>query len=480
MATRRGFVEAIEIGRAGLASAFLIHEDGTRATYTIDDLDADPERFNERLSKLGLLRDAMDRAEPVEIEFGGDSANDATGGGAGTIDRVRRLTRDALEMPRDTDRATGLVVGLRMEIVNSPDSPAEPSDRGTLALLVDGSVERFVIPMQTPERVTADAMAAMARAAQAGGESLTVEYDTKQRFITSMETGSDNDVGGGGGRGDRFDAFVEAIGHSPLTDMMVVTVTTAPEFSGPGNVVPLEPFDPMLRALLVMRGAPEYALLEAALRDKLKVRVMAAGDSDESGDDRTRPTGGPAAGDKTIDAAGKPDAAPIAAGAESMSGLAQAVPGYTNLGAQTIDRTPRPVLVRGVQLLAPLCSASRPVWLQVDRRGLDIGPDQACADGVPTSDLKPWSLREIDIPYRAEWIGLGCFNHGVYRFEISLSCDFAIFVDGRELCVQKDEQEDEGNIRYVHACLCGDHEVKIILEAWHCRKQFQMDVYRIR
>ena len=31
-------------------------------------IDGDPERFNERLSKLAVLRDAMNRAEPVEIE----------------------------------------------------------------------------------------------------------------------------------------------------------------------------------------------------------------------------------------------------------------------------------------------------------------------------------------------------------------------------------------------------------------------------
>ena len=69
MPTIRGFVERLEIGRAGLVTASLSHDDGTQADYLISDLDADPERFNERLSKLGILRDAMTRAEPVEIEF---------------------------------------------------------------------------------------------------------------------------------------------------------------------------------------------------------------------------------------------------------------------------------------------------------------------------------------------------------------------------------------------------------------------------
>ena len=65
----RGFVERLEIGRAGLVVASLRHDDGSTNDYQIADLDADPERFNERLSKLGILRDAMTPAEPVEVEY---------------------------------------------------------------------------------------------------------------------------------------------------------------------------------------------------------------------------------------------------------------------------------------------------------------------------------------------------------------------------------------------------------------------------
>ena len=89
MAITRGFVQAIEIGRAGLARIFLIQADGTAGIYVISDLDGDPERFNERLSKLGILRDAMSRAEPVEIEH-------SKGEGGETIDRAVRISRDSL------------------------------------------------------------------------------------------------------------------------------------------------------------------------------------------------------------------------------------------------------------------------------------------------------------------------------------------------------------------------------------------------
>ena len=92
MPTNRGFVTTLGVGRAGLVEATVLHGDGTTALYTVADLDADPERFNERLSKLGILRDAMDRAEPVEIEF---SKSD----GARPINAIKRLTRDMLEKP---------------------------------------------------------------------------------------------------------------------------------------------------------------------------------------------------------------------------------------------------------------------------------------------------------------------------------------------------------------------------------------------
>ena len=90
MANKQGFVFKIEIGRAGLVSVDIIHADGSRGTYVIEDLDADPERFNDRLSKLAILRDAMNRAEPVHIEH-------VSGEAGQVIERVARISRDELD-----------------------------------------------------------------------------------------------------------------------------------------------------------------------------------------------------------------------------------------------------------------------------------------------------------------------------------------------------------------------------------------------
>jgi hypothetical protein len=453
MPTIRGFVEALEIGRAGQASAFLLHGDGSRAGYTIADLDADPERFNERLSQLGLLRDAMDRAEPVELEFegGGNTTGGAAGGGS--IVRVRRLTRDALERPRQTARASGQVVGLAIGIESRPDAP-EPSDWAVLALMVGGAVEKFTIQMQTPERGTADVMVEMAQAAQAGGGTLTLDYDTERRIVIAMEAGGG--AGGlDGGDADAFDGFVEEIARLPGADLMLVTMTTAPAFVGDGNVVPLAPFTPAERNLLVLRGSPEYALFEAGLRDLLRMRVIASriGRDDPKEDPNDPP---------------KDDGPRVGAVRSNFTGAAGSI-------AAVADRDF--ALVRGAQLMAPLCSAARPVWIQVNRHALDVGPDAECLEGLPTSDLTPKTMRAMNLPYRAEWLGTGCFNHGVYRFQFDLAVAFAVFVDGEALCVHTDEKS---GTEFAHACLEGEHSVQVILEGWTCQMEFGMDVYRIR
>ena len=112
MATTRGFVERIEIGRGGLVTVTIVEGDVSRSMYVISDLDADPERFNERLSKLAVLRDAMNRAEPVEIEH---SAGDA----GEEIDRAARISRDELDPPGSVEQVSGLVLQVAVDSRNA-------------------------------------------------------------------------------------------------------------------------------------------------------------------------------------------------------------------------------------------------------------------------------------------------------------------------------------------------------------------------
>ncbi|HEY2187886.1 MAG TPA: hypothetical protein VGH48_04925 [Caldimonas sp.] len=471
MPTIRGFVERLEVGRAGLVTASVCQDDGTRADYYIHDLDADPERFNERLSKLGVLRDAMTRAEPVEIETAGDtgaSAN-ADGSGPNEIIRVVRITRDVLAANAQTQAIMVYVVGVALLADNRTGQRAEWGDRATVATMADdGTTGSWILELQMPERATAVAMLDAIRDAQAGGQPVTLTVDTKSQRIVGVDTGSSGLVLGGGG-GDTVDGFVESAAVAPGLagngNLASVRITTAPPFSGAGNVVELVPFDPVLRSFLVVQGSLEYELFVDALRDKLRVRVM----------------GGPTVGQKPPPPAPAPPPPPppqrIAAqpaGAGSATSTAAKAIAGTGDGASA-DQAAQ--LVRGVQMLAPLCSASRPVWIEISRQSLDVGPDRRCTDGLPTSDLAPASLRDLHIPYTAEWLGCGCFNRGVYRLQFDLTVEFEVCVDGERLCVHA---SDDGKTKFAHACLCGEHCVKVVLQGWTCDAVFRMDVYRIR
>jgi hypothetical protein len=132
------------------------------------------------------------------------------------------------------------------------------------------------------------------------------------------------------------------------------------------------------------------------------------------------------------------------------------------------------------ELLAHLASASRPVWITISRGSLDHGPEgDSCTTGVPTSDLALASLRDLRIPYPAVWTGLGCFNPGIYRFELKLPTEYKIFLDGAELCLY---DSTTAGIRLAHACVCecNLHEVRVEIQNWICDYEFVMDVYQLR
>jgi hypothetical protein len=98
--------------------------------------------------------------------------------------------------------------------------------------------------------------------------------------------------------------------------------------------------------------------------------------------------------------------------------------------------------------------------------------------GTPTSDLQPRTLRDLRLPYPAVWEGLGCFNPGIYRFQFQLATAFELFVDGEELCLH--EADGDEGIYMAHACLGGEHEIRVELAQWTCDYEFVMDVYQLR
>jgi hypothetical protein len=490
MANKQGFVFKIEIGRAGLVSVEIIHADGSRGNYVIEDLDADPERFNERLSKLAILRDAMNRAEPVHIEHVSGEAGEV-------IERVARISRDDLEPVVRVVPFTGLVVELSVHAENGISAGEERHDIAKVTLLTtDLSSVGLTLDLQAPERAVASQQLEMLREAQLSGRLVRLLVDagsdTPSHDATTRAVGESNRIiavavdgsldAFGEDRAREISGFVESIslinlgmgGGAQL--FATVGFTTAPPFTGGGGTVGLTPFTPVTLQLLVPKNTPTYDLFEAGLRDNLRMRarVIMLREKRDKGKDEEEKREEEKLKER-IDS-GEVIGTPQPEGMERIIVKERlALAGMTVAHTTPLDNIG---LAFTAELLAHLASASRPVWIDVTRETLDFGPEAPhCTPGVPTSDLTLKTLRDLRIPYPAVWNGVGCFNPGVYRFQFNLPTPFKVFVDGEELCLH--DAEEEG-VKMAHDCLHGEHTVRVEIEDWICDNEFIMDVYQLR
>jgi hypothetical protein len=459
--TDQGFVQSIDVARGGLVTVHVLLTDGSVAVYVISDLDADPERFNERLSKLALLRDAMNRAEPVEIDHDKGPAGEE-------IERAERITRDAFGFPVTADAAVGLVAGLLVHSRVGVTPDADSRSYAEVVLLgTNGQQGSCKLDLQFPERPTVIAQLGMLQAAYAAGTMVRVLLttdDNGQNWILEVAEGGDIAESGGKGDTTTVSGFVESLSLIPLTppaagNLASAGFTTAPEFTGPGGTVDPGPFSPSVLTLLVAEGSLTYKLIKTGLQDGLRMQVAITPVNDRQ-DAGQQPGQQPGVGP------------PAAAPGNGASPAGAAPPDTTGEAAG------KTFLCSSAKLLAPLASASRPVWIRINREMLDRGPDgDDCVAGVPTSDLTPATLRDLGIPYAAIWCALGCFNHGVYRFQITTPAGARLKLDDRPLCLYP---TGEAGIQCGYACIEGDHEVCVEIEDWTCTANFAFDAYRIR
>lgn len=451
MATTRGFVERIEIGRGGLVTVTIVEADASRSLFVISDIDGDPERFNERLSELAVLRDAMNRAEPVEIEHDEGEAGEE-------ITRAARISRDALDPPTSLDPVSGLVLQVVVTSQNALSGDGEAHDLAQVSVLgVDGSVHLLRLDLQAPERLVATSQLDVVRAAQAQGEMCSFVVSggddgggSQDIVSVGVGAGANGDVS----KGQVVSAFVESLGLVPtpgagagLAAFAVTRATSAPEFNGPGGTVDPAAFSPQLLDLYVAPGSLTYSLVEAGLRDNVRMRLSFV----------------------PLVTGGKPDGP----NQPKDHGPNVAVAGGKGEGS---DEATAALLV-AAELLAPLASASRPVWVRIDRAMLDRGPEAECMPGLPSSDLKVQTLRDLRIPYPAIWCGHGCFNHGVYRFQLTAPAGSTLQVDECAICLY---ETGTAGVTAGYACIEGDHVVTVEIPAYTCDTEFDLDVYRIR
>lgn len=450
MSTVRGFVKSIEVGRGGLVRIAVLHTGGV-AEFTVSDIDGDPERFNERLTKVAVARDALNRAEPVEVESEGDKQG-------GEIERIARLSRDALAPPNGAEDVSGVVLDVTVHSVNDVAGDGESHDEaGVTVLTLGGAIRRLRLDLQAPERAVAIEQLRTIREAAAAGSlvGFVVDGDAESRggdiiaVSTNAQSGRKGDI-----EAETTSVFIESLGTisdaQAAGGLAVVVATTSPELEGPGGVVDPAAFAPAALELFVPRGSTAYALVEAGLRENVRMRLsyipLRRGDEDDENDDEPR------------DHVEQPPDA--------------------NRLRVSVRKGRAANLLLDAELLAPLSSASRPVWLHIDRALLDVGPDDGCVPGLPSTSLKVRSLRDLRIPYTASWIGYGCFNPGVYRIQLTSTPGSVVRVDGEEICLY-DSGDGTGAVSG-YACLKGHHGVVVEIPEYVCDTDFDLDVYRIR
>jgi hypothetical protein len=449
MATYRGFVDSVQIRDDGWVEFVVqaVHAGNARKTFFIESLDGEVESANRRLGQLSLLRDALSRILPVEVEYQDDPESGAL------VEDLTITPRPSIDGRRGARRIEGVVIGVALT-ERGPESGSSPyRDEADLAgatlLSDDGTIEQVLVDLQRPDPLTGHAMLKLLEVAHRTRRPVAVlvtsdARDDKLRassrvaaavksmpgyvqaceWITVPEELLDEVVAFVERLGQRYESFdpSEAIALSKVR----VTYTTAPEQTPEGDVSENGTFVPETLEAWVHGDSPLLHRLEAALRDRLQVRLGLSGSE-----------------------------------------------------------------VHAVDVIGRLGSAARPIWVQVDRRVLEPAEGSARCENVPTIQT-PTTEAFGELPVAVSWTGDGFFNEGIWRFVVRTPAQVDLRIDG-ELCPCGQPSERDHDVGTAplgsseasapvvcHAYLNGMHRAELILTGRTCSQPFQLRAYRIR
>jgi hypothetical protein len=452
MSIYRGFVRSLQVRDDGWVETVLqaVHAGNSTETFFIRDLDGDMEVAHKRLAHLSLLRDALARVLPVEIEYEADTKQ------GNIVEDITLYPRPSIDGRTGNRRIEGTVIGLSIsEFGPEGISPYmdKPDLASALILTESGAIELVMLDLQRPDFMTAQAMLALLREAFRTRRPIAVlvmaeyestkgkKYDTPPGYIQACEwlTVRTEDL-------DYLNAFVERLGQryesfasdeaSALSHVKVL-YTTAPGQTPDGDVSDNGSFTPETKEAWVHSDSPLFARLEAALRDRLMVII----------------------------------------------GLKENH-------------------VHEVELVGHLGSAARPIWIEVNRSLVPIKDPANLCENVPTiQSVDTQDLNEI--PVSLSWRGNAYFNEGIWRFVIKSLNPHSIMIDGKTPCcntsliphqsaelygdivakidasVSKGYERSRRGTQY-HAYLNGMHTVELILRDRTCSQPFQLLAFRIR
>lgn len=477
MATYRGFIRSIETRDDGWVECVLraVHAGNQDRAFLIQSLDGDLEKINRRLAKLGLLRDALARTLPVEIQY---TTEDDRGD---LIEDVTVYPRPSFDGRRGARTITGTVIGLSIT-ERGPESGASPyvdeADVAAATILTKtGSVEGVLVDLQRPDAMTAHAILGLLGEAhrtrrpvevmvtsEIGKETTAahreeIGFDTLPGYIQTCRWVAvpEDDL-------DYVYAFVErleqrwesyASSEPAAVAHIEVVYTTAPGQTPEGDVSDNGTFIPETRSAWVHASSPLVERLRDALRDSLQAKLGLGEDG----------------------------------------------------------------LIHAVEVVSHLGSAARPVWIEIDQRAI-CPPEQAgLCENVPTIQT-PRESHLNQTPYSIAWTGQGFFNEGIWRLVVAAEGPVDLLIDGERPCDRGKDRycdaadddsapvdamevmlEDEASKRtpfgtsgpppsashgsrprqiVAHAYLNGLHQVDLQVSDRVCRSPFRFLVYRLR
>jgi hypothetical protein len=481
MAIYRGFVQSLQVRDDGWAEFVVqaVHSGNATQTFFISDLDGDITTAHKRLAHLSLVRDAIARVLPVEVEFRFDERQ------GNLVEDLTIYPRPSFDGRFPSRTVTGTVIGILIS-ERGPLSGASPyrdaADTAAITILKDsGSLEQVMLDLQRPDVMTAHAMLGLLREAYRTRRPVSVVVSAELRGREGVAgtrggtfggdfQGNMNDIdvsvaatdsGGmppGGPLGyiqacqwvsvedetlDYLYAFIERLGQryesydateAPALSHVRVLYTTAPGQTPEGDVSDNGTFTPQTAEAWVHGDSPLLVRLEAALRDRLQVKLGLEGNK-----------------------------------------------------------------VHEVEMVGHLGSAARPIWIRIERSVLPLEETGAMCENQPTIQ-NPTASDFNEMPFSVSWRGHAYFNEGIWRFVIRAAGESQLLIDGESPCCSSSSKAGlEGNFALIasfeqerpgeqirgrsnlcHVYLNGMHRVELILTGRTCSQPFQFQAYRIR
>jgi hypothetical protein len=444
MSLFRGLVQTLQIRDDGWVEVILkaVHANNATQTFFIKDLDGDISMAHKRLAQLSLLRDAITRILPVEIDYEADEAQ------GNLISEVILHPRPSMAGHTLGNSIQGTVIGISIAEV-SPTSGLTPYTdtpdiAGITLLKEDGSLILLQLDLQREEALTMHAMLTLLQIAHktrrpvivltADGEirtndalghaasALNASTGKRGAYIIACEwvTTSEQTL-------DYCHAFIERLGqryesydssNSFEISHVSVIYTTSPAQTPEGDVSENGGFIPTKNTAWVHDDSPLLPLLKTALKKGFQV----------------------------------------------ILGLLENE-------------------VHEVHLISHLGSAATPVWICVNQSFVQDHREDNCNNTPTTKLLDAEKIQDMSVCLC--WKGQGYFNEGIWRFQIASSGTYDIKIDGKMACCSKSMEDcycekENSEASTSHAYLKGLHEVELTLYHQQLSAPFTLLAYRIR